>query len=117
MSYANGPKRGAGRFEVRVLTPAPSGSGTRSVHTRTSKLEIGLMALAELARTWANAHGAIAEGTTVDLIDTTDGGPVAQLKWLGFEAGTLDAALNTLKTNGFEGMEEIVPAGKSLAGQ
>jgi hypothetical protein len=74
------------------------------------------MALAELARTWANAHGAVPEGTTVDVIDTTDGGPIAQLKFLGFEQGTLESALNTLRTNGFESVQEITPAGKSLAG-
>lgn len=112
----SGANRGSGRFEVRVLTPAPSGPGTHSVYTRTSKLELGLMALSEFARAWANKHGEVVEGTTVDLIDTTDGGPVAQLKFLGFASGTLESALNTLKTNGFEDMQEITPAGKSLAG-
>lgn len=109
--------RGSGRFEVRVYIPASAGPGARTLYTRTSKLELGLMALSELARSWANKHGAVVEGTTVDLIDTTDGGPIAQLKYLGFASGTLEAALNTLKANGFEDMQEIVPAGKSLAGK
>lgn len=74
------------------------------------------MQLAEIARTWANAHGQVRAGTTVDLIDTNDGGPVAQLKFLGFEEGTLDSALNTLRANGFSGAQEITPTGRSLAG-
>lgn len=99
------PKRGAGRFEVRVATPAHEGAATRSTYTRTSKLELGLLSLGEIARTWANAHGAVRPGTTVDLIDTNDGGPVAQLRFLGFEEGTLDDALNTLRVNGFSATE------------
>lgn len=116
MSNTSWDKRGKGRFEVRVQTPATPGPATRSTYTRTSKLEIGLMALGELARTWANAHGNVKPGTVVDLVDTTDGGPVAQLKFLGFETGTLDSALNALHTNGFPQAEEIFPPGRSLAG-
>lgn len=116
MSKAGWDKRGQGRFEVRVFTPSVSGTPTRTVHTRTSKLELGLMALGELARQWANSHGAVHPGTVVDLVDTTDGGPVAQLKWLGFAPETLDAALNTLRAGGFDAVQEIPPPGKSLAG-
>lgn len=100
-------KRGNGRFEVRVITPQPSGPGVRSVYTRTSKLELGLMALGEIARQWANAHGNVPVGTTADVIDTNDGGPVAQLKFLGFEPETLDGALHTLRTNGFPDIQEV----------
>lgn len=65
------------------------------------------MALADVAREWANARGAIAPGAVVDLIDTTDGGPVAQLKWLGYEPSTIDGALNVLRANGFQQIEEV----------
>lgn len=109
------PKRGVGRFEVRVQTPSQDSPATRSVYSRTSKLEIGLMALAEIARRWANSHGAIHPGTVVDLIDTTDGGPVAQLRFLGFATGTLDDALGTMRANGLTA-EEIPPPGQWLAG-
>jgi hypothetical protein len=98
-----------------VHTTSESGAPSRTVHTRTSKLELGLACLGEIARQWANNHGTIHPGTTVDLIDTTDGGPVAQLKYNGFEAGTLDAALNTLRANGFEQISRVAQAGESLA--
>jgi hypothetical protein len=74
---------------------------------RTSKIELGLIALGDMARTWANAHGVVVAGTVIDLIDTTDGGPLAQLKFLGFESGTLDDALNTLRVNGFTNITEV----------
>lgn len=100
-------KRGNGRFEVRVLTPSTAGAGTRTVYLRTSKLELGIMALADIARKWANDHGAVPAGTVADVIDTNDGGPVAQLKFLGFEPGTLDGALHTLRANGFPNLQEV----------
>lgn len=109
-------KRGAGRFEVRSITPAPSGPPTRLVMLRTSKVELGLIALADVARQWANAHGAVVAGTVVDLIDTTDGGPLAQLKYLGFESGTLDDALNTLRVNGFTNITEVTSGTDQDAG-
>lgn len=100
-------KRGPGRFEVRVYVPATDGPGTRSTYSRTSKLEIALMGMSEIVRQWANVHGAVKPRVTVDVVDTNDGGIVAQLKFLGFETGTMDAALNTLRTNGFPDIREV----------
>lgn len=113
----SGTSQGTGRFEVRVQTPAPHGPGTRSIYTRTSRVQLGLAALSQIARQWANTDGSVAPGTTVDLIDTTDGGPVAQLKFLGFATGTLDDALNALQANGFGEITSVPQPGQWLAGQ
>lgn len=109
-------RRGTGRFEIRVSVPELSGPGTRSTYSRTSKLEIGLLSLGEILRRWANSRGAVRPGTTATLIDTTDGGPVAQLKWVGFEENTLDAALGALGAEGLA-TQEVPQPGKWLAGE
>lgn len=113
----SGMNRGSGRFEVRVFVPSPPGPGTRSTYLRTSRIETGLAGLSGMAKAWANNHGEVAPGTTVDLIDVTDGGPVAQLKFLGFNEDTLDNALNVLKSNGFSDMEQVAEPGQWLAGR
>lgn len=74
------------------------------------------MALGEIGKQWANSHGRVKPGTQADVIDTTDGGAVVTLKFLGFEEGTLEGALQTLRTNGLNA-EEIFPPGKWLGAE
>lgn len=112
----SGMNRGSGRFEIRVYVPAPDGPGRRSTQLRTSRIELGLAGLSGMAKAWANNHGEVVPGTTVDLIDVTDGGPIAQLKFLGFGQDTLDNALNVLRTNGFSDMQQVAEPGQWLAG-
>lgn len=100
-----------GRFEVRLHTITAGGTPINTCYTRCSRLEIALLALSEIARQWAKQHGMINPDTRVDVIDCNDGGAVVSLRYYGYERGTLDYAVNTLRANGFPTLEEVTGNG------
>lgn len=111
MSGRGSPRRQPHRFEVRLKAVLHNGSAVNEVKTRSSKLSVAMLAVMEILRLWAASDGAVRVGTVVSLVDTTDGAEVMSLRWFGFDANTLDGAVQTFRAGGFT-LKEVAQHGQ-----
>ena len=111
MADNRNPRRQPLRYDVRVEGTYGAGQAWNRTVTRAAKLNTGMLALLNIGQQWATQGGAVHPGTTVSLVDTTDGAKVMLLRWNGFEQNTVDNALNTLSAQGFH-LTEVTEDGK-----
>lgn len=110
MTDNRGPVRRPLRYEVRVRGVYGTGNAFNISKTRAAKLDVAIMAVMEVGRTWAVQNGSVLPGTTVSLVDTNDGGEVMSLRWNGFDCNTLEEALRILGAQGFQ-LKEVADNG------
>lgn len=81
--------RGGVRFEVVVTGSGPDHKGTRQRISTHARADSALGRVVEIIKQWGASHGAVSPGTTVMVIDMTDGGKLFEGTYLGYEPDLL----------------------------
>lgn len=81
--------RGGVRFEVIVTGKGSDHRGTRQRISTHAREDSALGRVVEIIKQWADSHGAVQSGTTIMVVDMTDGGKLFEATYLGYEPSDL----------------------------
>ena len=77
------------RFVVEITSTDADRKPTRQQVSTHAVESASLRAICAIIQQWAAMEGAVTAGTTVSIVDTTDGGVLFSAKYLGYEPNTL----------------------------
>lgn len=82
-------RRGKARFTVVVRSGGRDANDGPQTIGQYVKAAPAITRLTEVVQQWAASEGAIAPGTKVSVVDTTDGGELLSATYAGYEPATL----------------------------
>jgi membrane carboxypeptidase/penicillin-binding protein PbpC len=83
------PRRGRERFTLTVWAGGHDAAHGPQVVGRYATARPAIVRLCEVIQQWAASEGAIAPGTRMSIMDNHDGGPLMEVKYLGYESTQL----------------------------